>query len=162
MLPKSHFFCRSNWRRENYSCQASYSINGEGLAEVELPLSGAGITGSIFATSEDVHLYSDPLSAFTNRPLLYADCEGLNSGDREPIAAIVRKARGNGAAADSTSNVTGRPGRNSVEREVLWARYGQEQSRQYTVDQLYPRILVPFSDAVVFVHRNARGGILPY
>jgi energy-coupling factor transporter ATP-binding protein EcfA2 len=38
-------------------------------------------------TSGEVHLYWDPSSLLTNRPLMYADCEGLGGGSREPMAA---------------------------------------------------------------------------
>lgn len=31
-------------------------------------------------TTKDVHLYADPKTYNTQTPVLYADCEGLNSG----------------------------------------------------------------------------------
>ena len=38
-------------------------------------------------TSGEVHLFWDPVSLHTNRPMLYADCEGLGAGSQEPMSA---------------------------------------------------------------------------
>lgn len=37
-------------------------------------------------TSSDVHLYADPKTLHTEQPILFADCEGLDGGNREPVA----------------------------------------------------------------------------
>ena len=42
-------------------------------------------------TSGEVHLYWEPSSLKSARPLLYADCEGLGGGSREPMAARATK-----------------------------------------------------------------------
>ena len=36
---------------------------------------------------EDVHLDLDPRTASTKRPILLADCEGLDGVDREPVGS---------------------------------------------------------------------------
>src|ERR1700712_1172075 len=49
-----------------------------------------GRPGIDVPTSEDVHLYSDPPTAYSQTPLLYADCEGLEGGEREPLGLSLR------------------------------------------------------------------------
>lgn len=49
---------------------------------------GKGVTEP---TSEDVHLYADPVSAITEAPIFFADCEGLSGGEREPMSAKFRR-----------------------------------------------------------------------
>lgn len=55
----------------------------------ETPVVGR-VDDGLSPTSGDVHLYPDPNSFDTNRPLLYADCEGIQGGDRLPKAAKAR------------------------------------------------------------------------
>jgi hypothetical protein len=43
-------------------------------------------------TSSDVHLYCDPDTLDSPRPLLFADCEGLMGGDQEPAGSFLEKA----------------------------------------------------------------------
>lgn len=38
-------------------------------------------------TSGDVHLYHDPKSFAGEQSVLYADCEGVDGGEREPMGA---------------------------------------------------------------------------
>jgi energy-coupling factor transporter ATP-binding protein EcfA2 len=54
-----------------------------------------GATGAHVPTSEDVHLYLDPRTADGSSPLLFADCEGLEGGEREPVGALFKKKRRN-------------------------------------------------------------------
>lgn len=108
-------------------------------------------------TSGDVHLYSDPLTSATNNPTLYADCEGLEGGERNPIGARLKR-------KDKTSKI-GRVGsfeqnaqkiHHTSEREITWADTNAKQSREFAVTHLYPRLLYTFSDVVVFVLKNPR------
>lgn len=46
--------------------------------------------------------------------------------------------------------------RYSSQRYIFWANSPLTRKREYTVSQLYPRILYTFSDVVVFVLRNPR------
>jgi ATPase subunit of ABC transporter with duplicated ATPase domains len=112
-----------------------------------------GVIGKSDPTSENVHLYLDPSSSLTQAPLLYADCEGLDGGERDPVAAklrIERAQRGNYGAAASAA------GQNYTELEIQWAESREYRTRDFAVSSFYPRILFTFSDVVVFVHRNSR------
>jgi energy-coupling factor transporter ATP-binding protein EcfA2 len=116
-----------------------------------------GMTGRDLPTSEDVHLYSDPLTAGSSYPILFADSEGLDGGEREPLAAALRKTREKEELepTGSESDYSATP-RNFTEREVSWMDSKMKRTRQFAAGQLYPRILFAFSDVVVFVHRNPR------
>lgn len=111
-----------------------------------------GEAGSFSPTSGDVHLYLAPGSS-TSRLCFYADCEGLDAGDREPAATaterykqmkarIVQKRRGQAPRKGYVS-----------ERELVWAR---SKGRGHIVSHLYPRVLYTFSDVIVFVHQNEK------
>ena len=177
-------------------------------------------------TSGEVHLYWDPASFNSNRPLLYADCEGLGGGSREPMAAratALKERRENykrrpqpdawqsntpysdnnprrGSNFKSTpfssmspsntpmppvspgpqvmsefttptlmpsysphspitetgwQTVTGKTYRGTT-REIIWASDKEKKSRQFVVENLYPRLLYTFSDIVVLVMKNAK------
>jgi hypothetical protein len=41
-----------------------------------------------------VHLYLDPSTFLSEAPILYADCEGLDGGERLPLATTSRQRRG--------------------------------------------------------------------
>ncbi|KAF1956454.1 hypothetical protein CC80DRAFT_516035 [Byssothecium circinans] len=100
-------------------------------------------------TSEDVHLYSDPLSAFTDEPIFFADCEGLQGGEREPLGAKFKRSRKKSFKSERAPVPTS-------ERELVWANNTTLASRQYAVTNLYPRLLYTFSDVIVFVLKNPR------
>lgn len=42
-------------------------------------------------TSSDVHLYCDPMTIHTDKPILLADCEGLMGGYDSPVAAFLEE-----------------------------------------------------------------------
>ena len=116
-----------------------------------------GSTGLDVPTSGDVHLYSDPQTSMSNNPILYADCEGLEGGEREPLGVRLKK-------KDKASNF-GRIGsfekkvqkaQHTSEREITWANTNAKRSREFAVTHLYPRLLYTFSDVIVFVLRNPR------
>jgi hypothetical protein len=142
-------------------------------------------------TSGEVHLYWDPKSLLTNRPLMYADCEGLGAGSQTPMSARAtadrqgsNRARGRSIfenrshitpsrslgsnsyspGAPSTEHVEGDRGWTSrsaknfrgVTWKILWAQEAQQRSREFIVENLYPRLLYTFSDIVVLVMRNAK------
>ncbi|KAF2729081.1 hypothetical protein EJ04DRAFT_503032 [Polyplosphaeria fusca] len=115
-----------------------------------------GIAGRDLPTSEDVHLYADPLTAGSEFPILYADSEGLDGGEREPLAASLRKTREKRESDSFGSESDYLPSKNYTEREVQWMTSKLKRTREYAVGQLYPRVLFAFSDVVVFVHRNPR------
>jgi energy-coupling factor transporter ATP-binding protein EcfA2 len=115
-----------------------------------------GINGRDLPTSEDVHLYADPLTVGSEFPIIYADSEGLDGGEREPLAATLRKTRERRESESFGSDSDQLPSRSYTEREVAWMTSKTKRTRQFAAAQLYPRILFAFSDVVVFVHRNPR------
>jgi hypothetical protein len=115
----------------------------------ETPVVGAA--GRDVATSEDVHLYLDPESSESQAPLLFADCEGLNGGERDPVGARLKR-----KMASSQKNKSGGRRKPTSERELVWADTAKKQSRDFAVAHLYPRLLYTFSDVIVFVVKNPR------
>ncbi|KAI9712097.1 MAG: hypothetical protein M1820_001806 [Bogoriella megaspora] len=108
-------------------------------------------------TSEDVHLYIEPRTAFSKEPILFADCEGLEGGEREPVSAKIRRIRRSEKAPSVNSpGCRSRAARLLSERELAWAEAGKTKSREYAVTNLYPRLLYTFSDVIVFVLRNQK------
>jgi hypothetical protein len=101
-------------------------------------------------TSADVHLYADPELFEGRTPLLYADCEGFDGGEKLPIGAVEHRT----AATDGDFTFTRlSPGRT---RSLKWADRDERRTRSYAVKKLYPRILYTFSDVVVFVLRDSK------
>ncbi len=95
--------------------------------------------------------------------MLYADCEGLEGGAREPMGAKSRnKSRREepGLEHRKRSAIPRKPrarwSHSTSEREILWATTEQKRSRDYLVRNLYPRLLYTFSDVIVFVMKNPR------
>ncbi|ORY05071.1 hypothetical protein BCR34DRAFT_572302 [Clohesyomyces aquaticus] len=109
-------------------------------------------------TSEDIHLYVDPSTIESHHCILYADCEGLDAGEREPFATALRKDRQRKPKkqSEAPSETFSNDSHKSLEREISWMKSKTKRSRQFAAGQLYPRILFSFSDVVVFVHRNSR------
>jgi hypothetical protein len=115
---------------------------------VSTPVVGA--SGVTDPTSQDVHLYLDPVTESSETPIFFADCEGLLGGEREPISAKLRR------SAKRPGKSTMPPPAPVSERELSWADSTSLRSRQYAVTNLYPRLLYTFSDVIVFVLRNPR------
>ena len=150
--------------------RCSYSTIGAGKSTViklvidlstkdneSFPSPVIGAAGLDLPTSGDVHLYSDPQTSKSNNPILYADCEGLEGGEREPLGARRRR-------RDKPSKI-GRIGSfeknvqkiyHTSEREITWTDSNARRSREFAVTHLYPRLLYTFSDVVVFVLKNPR------
>ncbi|KAF8847642.1 hypothetical protein BDZ45DRAFT_315849 [Acephala macrosclerotiorum] len=119
-----------------------------------------GSSGSDVPTSEDVHLYLDPPTFHSEAPILYADCEGLDGGEREPMTTtyrIKRKSRDAPEPEESSDDETfSFRGSHSSKRELQWAKSRAERTRSFAVSCFYPRLLFTFSDMVIFVHRNSK------
>lgn len=90
-------------------------------------------------TTGDVHLYPDQATCDTRIPLLFADCEGLDGGGKEPASL---KWKGFNISSKS--------------RNIRWASRGSGLKREDVVTGLFPKILYTFSDVVVFVLRAHR------
>lgn len=116
----------------------------------------AGIPGENLPTSADIHMYLDPSSFDSSRPVLYADCEGLDGGERQPVAASLRHSRD--SSSESGGSEVPDVSEYYLEREITWATSNNKRTktREFAVSQLYPRLLFTFSDVIVFVHRNPR------
>ncbi|OWY57034.1 zinc ion binding protein [Alternaria alternata] len=122
--------------------QAKYEAN---KSMFKAPVPGSPLHDST-PTSADVHLYVDPATWEEERSIFYADCEGLNAGERIPIGAHSRR-----QTKIDTSRKLGLRA-----RSLEWATSDQTRTRQYAVTQLYPRLLYTFSDVVVFVLNNSK------
>ena len=115
----------------------------------KFPTPVVGASGVSVPTSEDVHLYLDPLTSTTEAPTFFADCEGLQGGEREPLGAKFRRTR-------KKAIKTARTPLPIFEREVTWASNTHLASREFAVTNLYPRLLYTFSNVIVFVLKNPR------
>ncbi|KAL9097592.1 MAG: hypothetical protein Q9165_000488 [Trypethelium subeluteriae] len=116
-----------------------------------------GATGAHLPTSEGVHLYMDPNTVYDSAPLLLADCEGLEGGEREPIAAKFKRIgqSGNTPKMDVAGHIT-RAIKILSERDLSWADEPKTRSRNFAVENLYPRLLYTFSDVIVYVLKEPR------
>ncbi len=109
-------------------------------------------------TSEDVHLYYDPETFLATNPILYADCEGLEGGEREPIASRAKRKDKTGIEDADAGRRRGsfQKKRRRYRRELTWATTPERQTREFAVTNLYPRLLYTFSDVNVYVLKNPR------
>ncbi|KAL4750029.1 hypothetical protein BDW72DRAFT_121271 [Aspergillus terricola var. indicus] len=123
--------------------------------ETRVPVVGSA-THQDRPTSADVHLYSDPVSWATETPILYADCEGLDGGEREPLGVKIRNVRRRLANHAVPDYFEIKARHNTTTRDLLWATTEKTKSREYIVRNLYPRLLYTFSDTIVFVTKNPR------
>jgi hypothetical protein len=95
---------------------------------------------------------------------MYADCEGLEGGEAVPQGAMFKQKDG----VATPSSLVPNPSHNSQfrkkirkkagkpTRDLAWAVDADTQRREFAVTQLYPRLLYTFSDAVVYVLKNAK------
>lgn len=103
------------------------------------PVVGSVVNDTL-PTSGDVHLYADPATHAEQLPILYADCEGFEGGERTPLGARARRrARSDPAKEDwnKPAHVYARP--------IEWANTEESRQREYAVTALYPRLLYTFS-----------------
>lgn len=100
------------------------------------------------ATSGDVHLYADPASWTSEVPILFADCEGFEGGEKPPFGSRTNAHTQSNAGRASEGWVNARP--------IQWAVTEDDRRREKAVTVLYPRLLYTFSDCVVFVLRNPK------
>lgn len=104
-----------------------------------------------------MHLYCDPTTSEGGKyPIFYADCEGLSGGNREPIGAKSRRERADSSQKRSPSFQRKLRKFHHAKRPVKWATTTHLRSREYAVENLYPRLLFTFSDTIVFVEKNPR------
>jgi hypothetical protein len=101
-------------------------------------------------TSGEVHLYADSATHNHDRPILYADCEGFEGGEKAPLGSRSRMYGGPTHPLESQAEDSVRT------RQIRWATTDERRKREYAVTSLYPRLLYTFSDCVVFVLRNPK------
>ena len=114
------------------------------------PVVGSVVNDTL-PTSGDVHLYADPATHAEQLPILYADCEGFEGGERTPLGARSRRQGRSDGHKDESSKLA-----NVHARPIQWANTEESRQREYAVTALYPRLLYTFSDCVVFVLRNPK------
>lgn len=123
--------------------------DSENTPDFPSPVVGSPLHDSV-PTSGDVHLYGDPSTLTERYPLLYADCEGFEGGQRLPARPKICRGRFSWEPADE-SGVT-----NIRQRPLRWACTERMSRREFAVSNLYPRILYAFSDCIVFVLKNPK------
>ncbi|TKA70619.1 hypothetical protein B0A55_07579 [Friedmanniomyces simplex] len=131
----------------------NHDVDGVDLGNRALfpsPVVGSVVNDTL-PTSGDVHLYADPATHAEQLPMLFADCEGFEGGERTPLGARSRRR----ARSDPTREDFAKPG-NVHSRPIEWANTEATRQREFAVTALYPRLLYTFSDCVVFVLRNAK------
>jgi energy-coupling factor transporter ATP-binding protein EcfA2 len=132
------------------------TFKSSGMSNETFPAPVVGMTGKDVPTSEDVHLYADPETVASDTPLLFADCEGLEGGEREPVGSRYRKSRIEGGRTQDRTTYPTPKAQYSSERQIVWADTPAKRTRQFAVTNLYPRLLYTFSDTIVFVLKNPR------
>jgi hypothetical protein len=135
--------------------------------DIDLAAPVIGRAESDMPTSADVHLYADSQLCTTERPLLYADCEGFEGGERPPIAQAAvdeadrsQKHATKNASADEDEHRL-RKLKRSIVRKLRWAQedaLGSDKTsrRGFAVAEMYPKIFYAFSDVIVFVLNNPK------
>ena len=82
-------------------------------------------------SERNVHLYADPGTSNTNRPILYADCEGLQGGELLPGATRFTRNR------RMPSALRGRVGKALASSiHIQWANSPETRKREYAVMEL--------------------------
>ena len=138
------------------------SATSSQLDAPHFPSPVTGATNDNIPTSGDVHLYSDPATYYSAKPMLYADCEGLDGGENIPRGARFKQKDGTSVSGRASSSDDPhfrkkvRKAAHSYQRDIAWATTPDTRKREYAVTQLYPRLLYTFSDVVVFVLRNSK------
>ncbi|KAM5355310.1 hypothetical protein ACJ41O_001956 [Fusarium nematophilum] len=111
-----------------------------------------GLVGDNIPTTGDVHLYEDPGTYFAQKPIFYADCEGMTGGENAPRGLAHREKMDGGKKPRQFMKNK----QKKLKKKLAWADDPSTQSREYAVTSLFPRILYTFSDVVVFVLREVR------
>lgn len=140
-------------------------------AESAVSVPVIGRTDCDTPTSADVHLYMDPETNSGTRPILFADCEGFEGGERSPIAQAATSAVQASSSGHRTRDLpkpSGQPLQDFkratqavTKRVIRWASRNSQQhektsKRGYAVSEMYPRIFHAFSDVIVFVLNNPK------
>ncbi|KAH0556157.1 hypothetical protein GP486_005910, partial [Trichoglossum hirsutum] len=87
-------------------------------------------------TSSGVHLYRDPATNMSRRPILFADCEGFNAGAGVPTSRY------------------GEDAHRVIRKIPITSRLYAGDAKSSAVEELYSRFLYAFSDVVCFVTKS--------
>jgi 50S ribosome-binding GTPase len=90
-------------------------------------------------TSSGVHLYRDPATTTSQRPILFADCEGFNAGAGLPTSRT-------GWTYEDDNRV--------IRKIPITSRLYAGDTKSSAVEELYSRFLYAFSDVVCFVTKS--------
>jgi hypothetical protein len=90
-------------------------------------------------TSSGVHLYRDPQTATSERPILFGDCEGFNAGAGKPTSRC-------GWTHEDDNRV--------IRKISITSRLYAADTQSSAVEELYSRFLYAFSDVVCFVTKS--------
>ncbi|KAF8457059.1 hypothetical protein BDZ91DRAFT_800794 [Kalaharituber pfeilii] len=111
-------------------------ITSGGKHDCETPVVGDAEHAQI-PTSSDVHLFIDPKSRDSERPIIYADCEGLHGGNQAPQAIIQIQ------EAKKQYRKRGLRAQGRRLRSLRIANLRREQRcRGWVVAEFYPKILL--------------------
>ncbi|KAL7784152.1 hypothetical protein V8C37DRAFT_420748 [Trichoderma ceciliae] len=128
------------------SCNQTTDINA---TEYSTPV--PGLVSDNAPTTGNVHLYADAKTYGTERPILYADSEGMSGGENPPRGLALWE------GMESVKHPRTYMKNNlRVLKRLRWADTPKKKSREYAVTNFFPRILYTFSDVVVFVLREVR------
>ncbi|KAL8937387.1 MAG: hypothetical protein Q9211_003716 [Gyalolechia sp. 1 TL-2023] len=103
----------------------------------------------------------EPESELTRFPRIYADCEGLEGGEKMPVAhgwiedSLLKK-RSEMRLDETIAKKMREKAQRGLRRKLRWANTEEKRKREFTVRELYPRLLYTFSNVVVFVLANER------
>lgn len=135
------------------------------ISKEDFPTPVVGGIGTSIPTSADIHLYADPDSQYTQFPRLYVDCEGLRGGESIPMAnrlmepdrlisEVKRKVETH--SDDGYQRKMREKARGAKRRKLGFADTEEKCRREFTVREVYPRLLYTFSHVVIFVLSNER------
>ncbi|PTB65192.1 hypothetical protein BBK36DRAFT_1122202, partial [Trichoderma citrinoviride] len=110
-----------------------------------------GLVDDNCPTTGDVHLYADPGTYYDQKPILYADSEGMTGGESTP-RGLEQWSQAETDTAKKTRDLV----KDKIIKTLTWATDASKRSREFAVKSLFPRILYTFSDVIVFVLREAR------
>lgn len=135
--------------------------HGADKSNDDFPTPVVGGSGTSIPTSADIHLYMEPESKLTKFPRILADCEGLEGGEKVPVAhgwiedSLLKK-RPEMRLDDTMAKKTREKAQRGLRRKLRWATTEEKRKREFTVRELYPRLLYTYSNVVVFVLANER------
>ncbi|RSL68761.1 hypothetical protein CEP53_002459 [Fusarium sp. AF-6] len=119
-----------------------------------------GDLGSRQSTSSNVHLYADPQTYLDERPILYAECEGI---DEYEILAEMKKPLAGASASSDPLPPHGSQIPELGSQDIVWSkilRHAGARARKDITRITFPRVLYIFSHVVVFPFSGPTGRLV--